>query len=293
MASSYQVWRDRKGRVSPLRLAALAILLLPVGLAAEAADRYGLGARPLKELIQRTGAWALVFLLASLAVTPLRRIARFAPLADLRRMIGVGAFAYAAAHLTFYAADQGFAVGRIVSEIALRLYLTIGFLAWIGLAALAATSTDGAVRALGGKRWRGLHRASYAVAMLALVHHFQQTRLDMTAPFVAAGLFGWLMAYRLALTRRRGGGELSAAALGLLAAAAAALTFLAETLAISLMFGAPPFAVLGTIFDFGAALRPGWIVSASALAVAALALARARRRGPPAAGTLSGSRGIA
>src|SRR5687768_8694491 len=138
----YQIWRDRKGRLSPLRIAAIAFLLLPLGLAANAAYPDGLGARPLNDLIHRTGYWALIFLLVALGITPLRRIARFGQLVDVRRMIGVGAFCYAAMHLTLYIADQSFDLRKVASEILLRVYLTIGFTAWLGLAVLAATSTD-------------------------------------------------------------------------------------------------------------------------------------------------------
>src|SRR4029078_3805314 len=95
--------------------------------------------------------------MTSLAITPLRRIARFNLLVDVRRMIGVGAFIYAATHLSLYVADHMFHLVEVVSEIALRLYLTIGFPALLGLTALAITSTDGMVRRIGGRRWQHLH----------------------------------------------------------------------------------------------------------------------------------------
>src|SRR6185295_6134271 len=100
----------------------------------------------------------------SLAVTPLRRVARFNHLVDVRRMIGVGAFVYAAAHISLYVADQMFDLWKVASEIVLRLYLTIGFIALLGLMALAATSTDAMVRRLGAKRWQRLHQAIYVIA---------------------------------------------------------------------------------------------------------------------------------
>ena len=153
-----QVWRDSAGRLSALRIVVLAFLFLPWAIATYDFnfDPMAVGARPLNNVIHRTGYWALVFLLVSLAITPLRRIARFNQLVDVRRMIGVGAFVYAAVHILLFIADQKFDLWKAASEIALRLYLTIGFVALLGLAALAVTSTDGMVRRLGGKRWQRL-----------------------------------------------------------------------------------------------------------------------------------------
>ena len=99
-----------------------------------------------------SGRWC--FLGVTLAVTPFRRIARYGNLIDVRRMLGVGTFCYIAAHLTLFIADQSFDLGKVAHEISHRWYLIIGGIAWLGLAALAATSTDGMVRRLGGLRWR-------------------------------------------------------------------------------------------------------------------------------------------
>ncbi len=101
------------------------------------------------EMIHRTGQWTIRFLTLSLLVTPLMRGARYPKLVAIRRMVGVAAFAYACAHLTLYVVDQHFDLAHVASEIALRFYLTIGFVAWLGLAALAATSTDAMIRRLG------------------------------------------------------------------------------------------------------------------------------------------------
>jgi len=135
----WQVWRDAAGRLSPLRIAVLVFLLVPVAVAIADFNTEGFGARPLNNVIHRTGYWALIFLMTSLAITPLRRIARFNLLVDVRRMIGVGAFVYAATHISLYFADQMFDVWKVASEIVRRLYLTIGFTALLGLSALAVT----------------------------------------------------------------------------------------------------------------------------------------------------------
>src|SRR5262249_56706741 len=100
-----------------------------------------------------------------------------------------------AAHISLYMADQMFDLLHVASEIALRLYLTIGFIALSGLTVLAITSTDTMVRRLGGLRWRRLHQIVYVIAVLALIHFFQQTKLDVTVPTFAAGLFFLFVGY--------------------------------------------------------------------------------------------------
>ena len=142
-------------------------------------------------------------------------------------------------------------------------------MAWIGLAALAATSTDGMVRRLGGMRWRRLHQTIYAIALLALIHYFQQTKADVTVPTFAAGLFLWLIAYRV-LAWWQGSGELSTLSLFALAIAVSVVTFLGEAIGIAIAFHVSPMRVLGTIFDFDAGIRPGWQVLAAGLAVTAV-----------------------
>src|SRR5262249_28907103 len=106
-------------------------------------------------------------------------------------------------------------------------YLIVGAIAWIGLAALAATSTDGMVRRLGSLRWRRLYQAVYAIALLALIHYFQQTKADVTVPTFAASLFLWLIAYRL-LVWWRDASELPTLSLLALAIAVSVTTFAGE-----------------------------------------------------------------
>jgi sulfoxide reductase heme-binding subunit YedZ len=264
---AWQLWRDRRGRISALRVATLLLLLLPLAKAVAESSQIAHGARPLNELIHRAGFWALVFLGVTLAVTPFRRIFRYGNLIDVRRMLGVGTFCYIAAHLALFFADQSYSVGKFIHEITHRVYLIVGAVAWIGLAALAATSTDGMVRRLGGMRWRRLHQAIYAIALLALIHYFQQTKADVTVPTFAAGLFFWLIAYRV-LAWWQGRSELSMLSLFLLAICVSVATFLGEAIGIAIAFHVSPMRVLGTIFDFDAGIRPGWQVLAAGLAVA-------------------------
>ena len=275
MSASWQLWRDKRGRLSALRIAALVLLLLPLGKALFDAGAIGHGARPLNDLIHRAGFWALTFLGLTLSITPFRRIARYGNLIEVRRMLGVGAFCYIAAHLTLYIADQSYDLGKVAYEITHRWYLIIGGTAWLGLAVLAATSTDGMQRRLGGLRWRRLHQIVYAIVLLALIHYFQQTKADITVPVFAAGLFGWLMAYR-ALAWWRDTTELSTLALLGLAVTVSALTFAGEAIGIAIAFHVSPLRVLGVAFNIDAGIRPGWQVLAAGLAVAALDFVRVR-----------------
>jgi sulfoxide reductase heme-binding subunit YedZ len=207
-------------------------------------------------------------------------------LVDVRRMIGVGAFCYGVAHLSLYAADQMFDLAKVTSEIVLRVYLTVGFTALLGLAVLAATSTDGMTRRLGGLRWRRLHQLVYLIAVLALLHFFQQTKLDVSVPTLVTGLFIWLMGYRLIAWRWKRPGELPTWVLLGLSVAAAVLTFAGEAIGIAIAFHVSPLMVLQTAFDFDLdnldMVRPGWYVLAVGLIVVAIdfACARWRKRRP-------------
>ena|SRR5215813_9034657 len=268
MVASWQLWRDRRGHLSALRVVTLAFLMMPLVKVVFQANEIAHGARPLNELIHRAGFWAMVFLGLTLAVSPFRRILRYGNLADIRRMLGVGTFCYIAAHLVLFFADQSYDPGKFVHEITHRVYLIVGAIAWIGFAALAATSTDGMVRRLGSLRWRRLHQAVYAIALLALIHYFQQTKADVTVPTFAASLFLWLIAYRL-LGWWQDASELPTLSLLVLAIAVSVTTFAGESVGIAIAFHVSPLRVLETIFDFDAGIRPGWLVLAAGLAVVA------------------------
>jgi sulfoxide reductase heme-binding subunit YedZ len=288
-----QIWRDRRGQVSPLRIAALALLLWPLALAAWNAEAIMAGARPVNDLIHRAGFWALMFLMITLAITPLRRITRFGQLLDVRRMLGVGTFCYAALHISLFVLDQKFDLWNVVSEIAKRIYLVIGFTALTGLAVLAATSTDGMVRRLGGMRWARLHQIVYVIAFLALIHYFQQTKADVSAPTLVAGLFAWMMCYRIVVRRIRG--ELSSAGIAVLSVVVASLTLLAQSIGVAVVFNVSPLVVLQTAFTFYfdldlesvpdtlqslvdnvGMLNSAWLVLAAGLIVAAFNMVFAR-----------------
>src|SRR5215475_526954 len=223
---TWQLWRDRRGRISALRVVTLLLLLLPLAKALAESSQIAHGARPLNELIHRAGFWALVFLGVTLAVTPFRRIFRYGNLIDVRRMLGIGTFCYIAAHLALFFADQSYSFGKLFHEITHRVYLIV-----------------------------------YAIALLGLIHYFQQTKADVTVPTFAAGLFLWLIGYRV-LAWWQDTSELSTLSLLGLAIAVSVVTFLGEAIGIALAFHVSPMRVLGTIFDFDAGIRPGWQVLA-------------------------------
>jgi methionine sulfoxide reductase heme-binding subunit len=286
--AGFQIWRDRRGRLSALRIATLALLLWPLALAAWNAQVIAGGARPVNDLIHRAGFWTLMFLLITLAITPLRRITRYGQLLDIRRMLGVGAFCYAVLHISLYVLDQQFDLVKVASEIVKRIYLVIGFVALSGLTVLAITSTDRMVRRLGGMRWARLHQIVYVIALLALIHYFQQTKADVSTPTLVAGLFGWLMCYRFAVRRIRG--ELSSAGLVVLSLIVASLTLVVQALGVAIVFHVSPLIVIQTAFTFYfdvdtegtlsetlqsladniAMLNPAWLVLAAGVIVAAV-----------------------
>lgn len=265
-------WNDRAGRFSVLRAAAFALVVLPALLLGLDAATGGLGAEPLAEAIHRTGTWAIRLVLVTLAVTPLRRIGGWNRLVIVRRMLGLGAFFYALAHLVLYVADEGWNIAHAASEIATHIYLTVGFVALVGLAVLAATSTDGAIRRLGG-RWHLLHQAVYVISGLAVLHFFMQAKADAGEATLMMGLWLLLMGWRLA---RKAGWSLAEPRVLLVVAPLAALaTAGLEAAWYGLATAIPWRAVLEANLSFGSMPRPAWWVLAAGLLAALVPLRRA------------------
>jgi len=267
------LWQDRRGRFSPLRAATLVALVSPALALLYFALTNDLGPRPFTEAIHIAGLWAVRFLMITLLITPLRRIARYPKLVDVRRMIGVATFCYAAAHISLFVADQMFDLFKVASEIVLRIYLTIGFVALLGLAALAVTSTDGMVRRL-GRRWQTLHNIVYLAGILALVHFFMQSKADVWEPTVMAGLLVWLLGYRLIVWAYGARGRLPLAWAVLWTVAATLLTAAGEAAYFWLSMGAPLWAVLETNLSFELGLRPAQLVFAISAGVTLLGAVR-------------------
>ncbi len=267
-------WNERNGRFSPLKAVVLAGLFVPAGWIVFLAATGALDPKIVTEMIHRTGLWAIRFLLLSLLVTPLIRSARYPKLVAVRRMVGVAAFAYASAHLALYVVDQHYDLAHVAGEIARRFYLTIGFVAFLGLAALAATSTDAMIRRLGPK-WRTLHALIYGIGVLALLHFMIQAKADVTEPLIMTGLFLALMLFRFAL--KRGAPAWAAALAG--AALSPPLTALIEAGWYALVRHIPFWEVLSANIDPDMAFRPSAYVLAGG---AALFLVAVLRRSPEA-----------
>ena len=149
------------------------IAILPFCFLVWGAWNDALGANPAEYLIRSTGELALRFLCLTLAVTPLRVIARLPELLRLRRMLGLFVYFYASVHLLCYSwLDMGFEWVDIAIDIPKRPFILVGFTAFLLLTPLAATSFNQAIRGLGAKRWQLLHRAVYGVAVLAVLHFY-------------------------------------------------------------------------------------------------------------------------
>lgn len=282
-------WTDRAGRFSPLKTCVFVGLLLPALWLGWLAMSGGLGPRPYNDAIHRTGSWAIRFLVLSLAVTPLRRILDWPKLILVRRMIGLAALFYALGHLCLYILDMSLDLGRVVSEIFNRIYLTIGFAALLGLVVLGVTSNDAAIRRLGGN-WNRLHRIVYAIAILAAVHFFMQTKADVYEATLVAGLLILLLSYRV--VHAAGGALASAPLLAGVAVAGGLLTAAAELAWYGLATAIPVGRVLEANLHFSYMVRPAWWVAGVGLAVALAAVARARiapRRAPARGGRMRAS----
>jgi sulfoxide reductase heme-binding subunit YedZ len=182
-------------RIKPWVFAAC---LIPLGLLVGAAFTGGLTANPIEDITHRTGDWTLRFLLAALAVTPLRKLLGWSSLASYRRMVGLFAFFYAVLHLsTYLVLDFFFAFDLIFDDIVERRYVTAGFTGFVLLVPLALTSTKGMIRRLGGQRWRRLHRLVYLAAVAGVVHYLWLVKLDIGPPLVYAAVLAVLFGVRL------------------------------------------------------------------------------------------------
>jgi methionine sulfoxide reductase heme-binding subunit len=257
------IWHDRKGQFSPLKAATLAALCAP---ALWMLYRLGMGqmsGKPLNALLHETGLWALRLLLVTLAVTPFRSITGYNRLILVRRMLGLGALAYATVHFSLYIVDQNGILSKVAAEIVARFYLAIGFAALVAMAALGATSTDGAIRRLGALWWNRLHWLIYPLTLLALWHGALQSKIGVDQHVVMAGVFLALMGVRLLRKRI----DLSALPLLVLAAAAAIAAAFIEFLWYHFATGLPAARILAANLDPALLPRPSAIVALIALSL--------------------------
>lgn len=253
-----------------LRQATLVLLCLPAIHLAWRWYTNDLGARPVTEATHVTGDWTVVFLLCSLALTPARSTFDWMPLVQIRRRIGVAAALYAGLHLLIYIADQKWNLVVVALEIVKRFYLTIGFTALLMLAALAITSTNGWQRRL-KRNWKRLHWLVYPAAVLAILHFFIQSKANVGEPTVAAGLFAWLMIWRVMPVKLR----TSFVGLLLLAIGATLAAFLFEIAWYGIVNGIGPQRLLAA--DLASDLFPRPVHKVLIVSLGVIALVAVRR----------------
>lgn len=262
--------REKNGTLSPHKLIAFTGSCLPAVYLVGRMIEQDLGAQPLVELTHQTGEWSVRLLFLSLCVSPARRLFNAPKMINMRRTFGVAAFFYALAHFLLYVIDQNFALGTVAREIVLRLYLTIGFAAFLMMTALGVTSTDAAVRRIGGPRWMKLHRLTYLIAILSVTHFMMQKKLNIYEPTWMAGLLAWLLFFRVTQKYFR---DIRLPHLIGLVIASVLFTVAAEALWYGLLTGVNWQRVLQANLLFPDVVRPSWVVLfvTSGMTLAALA----------------------
>jgi sulfoxide reductase heme-binding subunit YedZ len=182
------------------KAAVFVIAALPLADLVWRAATVQLGADPEHALIWATGRWALRLLLLTLAITPLRQLTGLAELARLRRMLGLWAFAYAVLHFFCYLwLVNDFSATSVVHDAARHPFVLAGLSALLMLVPLALTSRDAAIRRLGARRWRALHRLVYLIAPVAVFHAWwgQLAKHHTGEPRVYAAILASLLGWRV------------------------------------------------------------------------------------------------
>lgn len=163
-----------------------------------------LGANPIATVLNQLGLLALIFLVGSLAMTPLKLVLGWTWPIRVRRMVGLFAFFYASLHLlTYTVLDQRFAWGAIAADIVKRKFIFVGFSAWLLLAPLAITSTDRMVKRLGFVRWQWIHRLAYVTAGLGVAHFFLRVKKDIREPLAYGIVLAVLLSIRVVVALRK------------------------------------------------------------------------------------------
>lgn len=172
--------------------------LVPLALLGWDAARGHLGANPLEYVTRTTGMLTLIFLMLSLAVTPLRKITGWNWLGMNRRVLGLYAFFYGALHfLTYIWFDRAFNFKSAVGDIVQRPFIAVGFASFLIMVPLAVTSTNKMVKRLGGKRWNRLHKTVYVAGALGALHYWMLVKSDVRLPLAFAAVLALLLGYRI------------------------------------------------------------------------------------------------
>jgi sulfoxide reductase heme-binding subunit YedZ len=180
------------------KLAVFVNALVPPALLGWDWRRGQLGANPLDFVTRTTGTLTLVFLVFTLAVTPLRKWTGAQWLVRLRRMVGLYAFFYGSLHFLCYVwFDKAFDLSGMAQDVARRRFILVGFLAFTSMIPLAVTSTDKMIKRLGGKRWQKLHRLTYLSAAAGVFHYYLLVKSDVRKPLAFAAVVAVLLGYRV------------------------------------------------------------------------------------------------
>ncbi len=189
---------EARARIHLLKGATFVLACLPLAKIVADGALGRLGANPIEMVLNRLGFWTLTLLTLSLAPTPAHELLGVSWPVRIRRMLGLFAFSYATLHLLWYVGvDQFFDVRLLAQDVAKRKFMTVGFAAWLLLVPLAVTSTDRWVRRLGYVRWKRLHRAVYAAALLGVVHFVWRVKADLRRPSYFIAAIGFLLLARL------------------------------------------------------------------------------------------------
>lgn len=157
-----------------------------------------LGANPVEFFLRTTGVLTLLFLLITLAVTPLRKTFGWNELIKFRRMLGLYAFFYGFLHLITYSVfDKSGNIPAIAADVFQRPFIAVGMLAFFLLIPLAVTSTNGMIKRLGGKNWQKLHKLTYPIAILGVIHFWLIVKSDVFYPALFALALAILLGYRI------------------------------------------------------------------------------------------------
>jgi methionine sulfoxide reductase heme-binding subunit len=187
-------------RIPALKVAVFLACVGPVARLVWKALHDALGANPIEVITRSTGTWTLVLLLATLSVTPVRKITGWLNVIRFRRMLGLFAFFYGSLHfLTYIWLDKFFDLQQVAKDVYKRPFITAGFTGFMLLIPLAVTSTRGMIRRLGGRRWQNLHRLIYASAVAGVVHYVWLVKADVRVPLIYGGVLSVLLAYRAVL----------------------------------------------------------------------------------------------